>query len=362
MTTHGEPRQYSVPAVNIPISIIDLQNLSPTEQTTEIHRIVIEEMLRGFELTRGPLLRVSLLRLAESRYTLFFMIHHIVFDEWSKGVFLRELSMLYAAFATGTPSPFSELPIQYADFACWQRQQLQGKVFEIQLSYWKQVLAGKIPLMQLPTDRPRPRIQTFHGATHSFMFPKSLMNALKLLSQHENATLFMTLLAAWKILLFYYTGLEDILVGTLIANRNIEVIEDLIGFFANTLVLRTNLSGNPSFRELLIRVREVTLGAYSHQDMPIEKLVEILQPERSLRYHPFFQVFFVFQNAPMEKLELPGVNVCTLKPRNVTSLFDLELYIHEAEDGLQGNLEYKTDLFDEATMIRLIKDFQTILA
>lgn len=361
VTTHGEPRQYSVPAVNIPISIINLQNLSPTEQTTEIHRIVIEEMLRGFELTRGPLLRVSLLRLAESRYTLFFMIHHIVFDEWSKGVFLRELSMLYAAFATGTPSPFSELPIQYADFACWQRQQLQGKVFEIQLSYWKQVLAGKIPLMQLPTDRPRPRIQTFHGATHSFMFSKSLMNALKLLSQHENATLFMTLLAAWKILLFYYTGLEDILVGTLIANRNIEVIEDLIGFFANTLVLRTNLSGNPSFRELLIRVREVTLGAYSHQDMPIEKLVEILQPERSLRYHPFFQVFFVFQNAPMEKLELPGVNVCTLKPRNVTSLFDLELYIHEAEDGLQGNLEYKTDLFDEATMIRLIKDFQTIL-
>ncbi|GAK55073.1 NcpA protein [Candidatus Vecturithrix granuli] len=361
VTIHGEPRQRIAPVASIPVLIRNLQHLSPTEQIIEVQRLVVAEVLQGFDLARGPLLRASLLQLAESEYILFFMIHHIVFDEWSKGVLLWELSMLYEAFAAGKPSPLAELPIQYTDFACWQRQQLQGKVFEVQLDYWKKTLAGKIPLMRLPTDRPRPRIQTFQGATYSFMFSQSLMKTLKILSQHENVTLFMTLLAAWKILLYHYTGLEDVFVGTLIANRNVKESEDLIGFFANTLVLRTDLSGNPTFRELLRRVREVTLGAYSHQDMPIEKLVEILQPARSLRYHPFFQVLFVFQNTPMEKLELPGVSVTTLKPRNMTALFDLELYIREAEEGLQGNLEYKTDLFDEATMIRLIQHFQTIL-
>lgn len=361
VTIQGEPRQHIAPVVSIPLPIKTLQHLPPAEQITEVQKLVIKEVQQGFDLARGSLLRTWLLQLAESEYILFFMIHHIVFDEWSKGVLLWELSTLYDAFATGKPSPLPELPIQYTDFACWQRQQLQSKIFEAQLSYWKQTLAGKIPLMRLPTDRPRPRIQTFQGATYSFVFSQSLVKDLKILSQHENVTLFMTLLAAWKIVLYHYTGLEDILVGTLIANRNVKELEDLIGFFANTLVLRTDLSGNPTFRELLKRVREVTLGAYSHQDMPIEKLVEVLQPGRSLRDHPFFQVLFVFQNIPIEKLKLPSVSVLTLKPKNVTALFDLELYIHEAEGKLQGNLEYKTDLFDETTMIRLIQHFQTIL-
>lgn len=361
VTVDGEPRQRIAPAVSISLPVRNLEHLPSAAQINEVQKLVLEEMLHGFDLARGPLLRVCLLRLAESEYILFFMIHHIVFDEWSKGVLLWELSTLYETFAAGKPSPLAELPIQYPDFACWQRQQLQGKVFEAQLSYWKQVLAGNIPLMRLPTDRPRPRIQTFQGATYSFVFSKSLMKALKILSQHENVTLFMTLLAAWKLLLYHYTGLEDVFVGTLIANRNVKEIEDLVGFFANTLVLRTDLSGNPSFRELLKRVREVTLGAYSHQDMPIEKLVEILRPERSLRYQPFFQVFFVLQNTPMEKLEFPGVSVRVLKSLNVTALPELELDMRETEEGLLGNLEYKTDLFDEVTMIHLIQHFQTIL-
>lgn len=358
----GSPVQVITSTQSVPLSVVDLQGLPEKEQSAKVQRLAAEEARRPFALEQGPLLRGTLLRLGAAEHVLLVTMHHIVSDGWSMGVFIRELSILYKAFLSDQHSPLPNLTIQYADFAYWQRQWLQGEVLEAQLAYWKEQLGGKLPVLELPTDRPRPPVQTFRGAIHSFVLPQTMIEALKTLSQEERATLFMTLLAAFKVLLYRYTGQTDIPVGIPVASRNRSEIEGLIGFFVNTLVLRTDLSGNPTFRELLRRVREVSLGAYDHQDMPFEKLVEVLQPERDLSHTPLFQVMFALQNAPMATLELPGLTWNPVEVESGTAKFDLTLFLTETGQGLTGKLEYNTDLFDAATMIRMAGHFQTLLA
>jgi amino acid adenylation domain-containing protein len=357
-----QPMQFVAPTLMLDIPVVDLRSLPPDAQEREIRRLATEEIRLPFDLTQGPLVRVTLLQLDDTVHVVFLTMHHIISDGWSMGVFIRELTALYQAFSHGNPSPLPDLPIQYADFAVWQRQWLQGDVLNAHLSYWTQQLGGTVPLLQLPTDRPRPRVQSFNGATQSFCLSPSLTDALQALSRQEGVTLFMTLLAAFKTLLHRYTGQDDILVGSPIANRNRTEIEGLIGFFVNTLVLRTDLSGNPSFREVLGRVREVALAAYTHQDLPFEYVVEALQPERDLSYNPLFQVSFVLQNDPDTELKLPDLTLSSLKPDTHTAKFDLSLTMQETETGLAGTFEYSTDLFDAATLERTIAHFSMLLA
>ncbi|MDZ8263386.1 non-ribosomal peptide synthetase [Nostoc sp. ChiQUE01b] len=357
----GQPVQIIIPALSILIHLVDLRSLSESEKDTEIQRLRIEEFQQPFNINRGPLLRAALIQIDAEESLLLLSIHHIVFDGWSVSVLFQELTLLYQAFANGLPSPLAELPIQYADFAVWQRQWLQGKVISEQLSYWKQQLAD-LPILQLPSDRPRPAIQTYRGARQPLALSKSLSEAVTRFSQHEGCTLFMTLLAAFQTLLYRYTSSEDIVVGSLIANRHHQEIESLIGFFVNTLVLRSDFSNSPTFRQLLKQVREVTLEAYAHQDVPFEKLVEELEPERDLRRHPLFQICFALQNVPIQALKLSGLTINHRLEHNGTAKFDLFLELFETPDGISGWFEYSTDLFDAATISRLGENFQTLLA
>ena len=356
----GQPVQIISPPKPPTLRRIDLQDLPVNEREAEALRLATEEARQPFDLAQGPLFRAKLLRLAEEEHILLLTIHHIVSDGWSFNVLMRELEALYTAFSIGQPSPLPPLPIQYADFAHWQRQWLQGEVLETQLAYWKQQLAGALPVLELPTDRPRPAVQTFRGARQSLRLPASLIQPLNALSQQEDVTLFMTLLAAFQTLLYRYTGQEDILVGSPIAGRTWTELEGLIGFFVNTLVLRTDLSGNPSFQQLLHRVREVTLGAYAHQDLPFEKLVEELQPQRDISRNPLFQVMFLL-NVPEQPPHLPGLHVTPLDLPNGTAMFDVALSLTEDPQGLTACLEYNTDLFDPPTITRLLRHFQTLL-
>jgi hypothetical protein len=280
MAREGGPVQIIAPALTLTLPFVDLRELPRPEREAEARRLATEEARRPFDLARGPLLRVTLLQLDEEEYVVLVTIHHIISDAWSMGVLIREILALYLAFSAGHPSPLPDLPIQYADFAHWQRQWLRGEVLETQLAYWQQQLSGNLPVLELPTDRPRPSVQTFCGMTHSRMLPRVLSEALKNLSRREGVTLFITLLAAFQTLLQRYTGQDDIIVGSPITNRNRVELEGLIGYFGNVLVLRTDLSGNPSFRQLLGRIREVCLGAYDHQELPFQRLVETLQPEQ----------------------------------------------------------------------------------
>jgi len=360
-TVDGKPVQVIHPTLNFALPVTDLRELPPAKREAEVQKLTAEAALQHFNLAKGPLLRANLLHLDSEEYILLLTLHHIVFDGWSIGVLLRELAALYEAFSTGKPSPLSELPIQYADFAVWQREWLGGDRARIDLAYWKQQLEGAPPLLELPTDRPRPSVQTYRGAKHSFLLSKALTEALNSLSRKENVTLFMTLLAAFKTLLYRYTGQADIVVGAPIANRNRAELEELIGFFVNTLVLRTDLSDTPTFRELLARIREVTLEAYAHQDLPLEQLMEELQPQRDLSYNPLFQVSFVLQNAPLPIQHLPGMTLTVLEVDNQTSKFDLAVNLEEKPDGISANFEYSTDLFDAATICRMAGHFQTLL-
>ena len=287
-------------------------------------------------------------------------MHHIVSDGWSTGVLIRELAIIYQAVLAGRASPLPDLPIQYADFAHWQRQWLRGEILETQLDYWKRQLSGAAQL-ELSTDHPRRPMQTFRGAHQALVLPGAVTEGLKALSRNEGATIFMSLMAAFKVLLHRYTGQDDIIVGTPIANRNRLEIEGLIGFFVNTLVLRTDLSGNPSFRELLRRVREVCLGAYVHQDLPFERLVEEMHLERDLSRNPLFQVMFVLRNASGQTIELPGLTLSALEVDSGTTHFDLILHMTETGEGLSGTLVYNTDLFEPATIARMLDHFQVLL-
>lgn len=358
----GQPAQVIAAQHDFMLSVIDLRGFSEAERQVETQRLAKLTARQPFDLTQAPLLKAILLQLEPEEHVMLFTMHHIIADGWSAGVLVREVAALYESFCVGKPiPPLPELPIQYADFAIWQRQWLQKEVLESQLAYWQQQLGSSLPVLELPTDRSRPPIQTFTGSKQSWEFPQPLTEALKSLSQREGVTLFMTLLAAFKTLLYRYTGQADILVGSPIANRNRSEIEELIGFFVNTLVLRTDLSGNPSFQKLLKRVRETTLRAYAHQDLPFEQLVEALQPERSLSYTPLFQVMFGLQHAPLEALKLPGLTLNILEVETETARYDLTLSLTDTEPGLIGTLEYNTDLFDAATITRMLGHFQTLL-
>jgi non-ribosomal peptide synthetase component F len=349
------------PEIDLRLPVVDLREIAETEREKEVQRLATQEAQQPFDLTTEPLLRVKLLRLDEAEHVLLLTMHHIVSDGWSLGVLMRELAVLYEAFSTGKPASLPELPIQYADFALWQREWLQREVLESQLAYWKQQLGGELPVLGLPTDRPRLAVQRFVGTQQSLTLSKTLTEALKTLSRQEGVTLFMTLLAAFQTLLHFYTNQNDIIVGTDVANRNRAETENLIGFFVNQLVLRTDLSGNPTFRELLKRVREVTLGAYEHQDLPFDKLVEVLKQERNLSHTPLFQVKIVLQNAPMPPLELLNLTLSILKFETGTAKFDLLLNVVDTKQGLVGFLEYNTDLFDSSTITRMLKHWEMLL-
>ncbi len=366
-TVDGQPIQVIATESTVPVAVVDLREGPPAERKDDAQRLLQAEARRPFDLARGPVLRAALFQIADDEQIILLTLHHIVSDGWSMGVLIREIALLYDAFSQGQPSPLAALPVQYADFAAWQRTWLQGQgddeasPIQSQLAYWKEQLRGVPDMLDLPTDRPRPAVQTSSGATKWVRLPKELLGDLIGLSRQEGATLFMTLLAAFQTLLYRYSGQEDINVGTPIANRTRGEIEPLIGFFVNTLVLRADLSGDPTFRELLTRVREAALGAYAHQDVPFEMVVEALQPARTLSHTPLFQVMLVLDNAPMEAQELTGLTLNGLDAESGTARFDLTLELMERPDGLYGALEYNTDLFDAATIERMLGHFQILL-
>ncbi|HEY0606234.1 MAG TPA: amino acid adenylation domain-containing protein, partial [Herpetosiphonaceae bacterium] len=359
--THGGlPVQVIAPAAPVEIALIDLHGLAETERDAAVLEFATAEARRPFDLQRGPLLRAILLTLASDEHVLLLTLHHIVADGWSWGVLFRELSALYAAHTTGATAALPELPIQYADYAVWQRDWLQGDVLEAQLNYWRHQLSALEPL-QLPTDHPRPPVPSSKGSSHSFTLSRALTDALLELSRREGVTLFMTLLSSWQLLLSRYSGQGDIAVGTPIANRTRGETEDLIGCFINMLVLRTDLTGSLSFREVLARVREVALGAYAHQDLPFEEVVDALQPARDLSRHPLFQVMFALQNVSMALPSFPSLTTSALSIDFGTAKLDLSLAMAETSAGLSGALEYSTDLFTAETIERMVAHFELLL-
>jgi amino acid adenylation domain-containing protein len=361
VTSEGQPRQVATDHQPRALEVVDLSRLPQAERESEIWARTAAEARRPFDLSRGPMLRAELLRLAEDEHVLLLTMHHIVSDGWSAGVLVREMAALYAAYAEGRESPLAELPIQYADYAQWQREWLKGAVLEEQLGYWRKQLAGAPPLLELPTDRPRPASQSFRGGRVSFALGPELSKELQSLSRREGATLFMTLLTAWQILLSRYSGQKDICVGSPIAGRTRAEVEGLIGFFVNTLVIRGDLSGDPPFSLALRRVKDACLGAYAHQDAPFEKLVEELRPERSLTNTPLFQVCFVLQNASILRLDLQGLKLRPFDTGSVTAKFDLTLLVSERNGVLDGTIEYSSDLFEAETIHGLSRHFQTLL-
>ncbi|MCU1267649.1 MAG: amino acid adenylation domain protein [Acidobacteria bacterium] len=357
----GQPVQIIVPRLEIDIPVIDLSTLDANEREAEVSRLAIADAERPFDLSKAPLLRVSLLRLAPREHVLFLTMHHIISDGWSIGILVQEMAAIYRAISAGEPAGLPELPIQYADFARWQREWLQGEVLDEHLGYWKQQLSGAPAVLDLPIARPRPAMQTMRGSHLKALLPAQLGSALSELSRREGVTLFMTLLAAFQTLLFRYSGQDDLVIGSPIAGRNRAELEGLIGFFVNSLPLRTSLAGNPRFRELLTRVKKTALGAYAHQDLPFEKIVEGVQPPRSLSYPPIFQVMFALQNQPAATFSLPGLDITHLKREFDTAKFDLTLFVTEYEDELGCWLEYNTDLFEATTLGQLLIQFETLL-
>jgi amino acid adenylation domain-containing protein/non-ribosomal peptide synthase protein (TIGR01720 family) len=361
VTVKGEPVQIVATELKLHLPVVDLQGLPETEREETALRLATQEAQHRFDLTCGPLIQLRLLRLGAEDHILLLTMHHIISDGWSIGVLIREVASLYTAFSTGKPSPLAEPPIQYSDYAGWQREWLQGERLETQLAYWKRQLGGGLPVLELPADRPRPATQSYRGAHYSFAIASTLYEQLKALSRSQGATLFMTLLAAFQTLLYRYTNQTEISIGTPIANRNRTEIETLIGLFVNTLVIRTPLEGDLTFRELLRRVREVVLEAYAHQDLPFEMLVDELQLERDLSRTPLFQVMFDLQQAPLQRLNLPGLSLSLLEVENGTAKFDLMLMIQEETNELKATLEYNTDLFDTATIARMAGHLQVLL-
>jgi amino acid adenylation domain-containing protein/non-ribosomal peptide synthase protein (TIGR01720 family) len=358
----GEPRQVVAPRAGLPLPVIDLRGREEAEREAEFRRISSDESRRPFDLTSGLLLRARLLRLGESEHVLLLTTHHIASDAWSMNILLADLAALYEAFTQGRPSPLEELPLQYADYAHWQRSWLRGDTLEAHISYWRRKLGGALPTLELPADRPRPQEPTYRGATRTALLPADLTRSLRELSRGEGATLFMTLLAAFQTLLHRYTGQEDIIVGSSIASRPRVELERLIGCFINTLGLRTDLSGDPTFRELLARVREVTLGAYAHQDLPFEQVVEAVRPERALNRAPLFRAWFSLLNTPPAQARaLPGLELGAVEGENSTAQFDVTLIVWETSETLHASLTYSTDLFEETTGARVLEHLLRLL-
>ncbi|MEM7344969.1 MAG: amino acid adenylation domain-containing protein, partial [Chloroflexota bacterium] len=361
ITTDGEASQRVSEFPDFTLPIIDLQTSSGQEQTDKIQQTLSEEARRPFKLDQGPFLRAALLLINPNQFILSLTMHHIASDGWSMAILFRELDYLYQTYLQGETPQLPGLPIQYSDFAIWQRSWLQDETLETQLDYWRTQLADSPPLLNLPTDHPRPPIQTFEGSRKFVSLSPSLTQEIKALCQQENVTLFMTLLAAFQSLLYRYTGQPDIIVGTTIASRNWQEIENLIGFFVNSLVLRTDLSGAPTFRELLNRTRETALGAYNHQDIPFEKLVAELQPERNLSHSSLFQVMFILQNTLDQPSTSDQLTHHRLSLDTGTTKFDLTLFAAETEQGLRAWIEYNIDLFEAQTIERMLGHWQQML-
>jgi len=357
----GQSVQIVGPAKAEELPLVDLSEIPQPQRATIAQQLIEEESNRPFNLAAETALRVSLLRLSTDEHIILFTMHHIASDSWSMGVLVRELGTLYKAFSEGKPSPLPELPIQYADFAIWQRQWLQGDELENQENYWKRQLSGMPSFIELPVDRPRPAKETHRGAIHSIRLSKNLSTKLQMLSRKQGVTLFMTILAAFKLLLHYLTNQDDIVVGTDVANRGRVETENLIGFFVNQLVLRTQISSDLTFEQLLARVRDVTLEAYANQDLPFEKVVEILNPDRSLTHAPLFQVKLILNHAATEGLMLPPLELKLLNPERTTAQLDITFPLWETSEGIGGWMNYNTDLFDAATMDRFSRLFEKLL-
>ncbi|MEW5926734.1 MAG: amino acid adenylation domain-containing protein [Gemmatimonadota bacterium] len=357
----GTPVQVVAPAGGFALPVESLAGLPAAEREAAARRRAAEEAARPFDLAAGPLFRAALLRLDGEEHVLLLGMHHVVSDGWSMDLLFREVLALYGAFREGGASPLRDLPVQYADYAVWQRRHLRGEALERQVSYWKERLAGAPELLELPTDHPRPAVQTYRGAREPVEIPRELLERLRALGRGEGATLFMTLLGAFQLLLSKYAGTDDVAVGSPVAGRTRRETEELIGFFVNTLVLRTDLGGDPSFRETLRRVRETTLGAYEHQEVPFEKLVEELRPERSLSHSPLFQVMFTMGDDAAPPGGLPGLAVQGVGAELHVAKFDLVLGLSAHPDGIRGVLDYRTDLFEPATIRRMVQHLGAVL-
>lgn len=358
----GIPMQVISPDISLPFLYFDLGDLPHTEHERALNEFSQEDAQRPFDLATGPLLRLALLRFAETEHVLLITMHHIISDEWSIGIFIREMGTLYQAFEEGEPSPLPELSMQYADFCIWQREWLIGENLERQLTYWRHQLKNATSVLRLPTDKPRPHVQTFHGSEHRFMLSEELVSQLRDLGGCEGVTLFMTLLAAYQILLYRYTDQEDIIVGVPVGNRDQPELKQLIGCFVNTLALRMDMSHDPTIPQLLSRIRKVCLGAYEHKDLPFEKIVEELLVERDLSRTPLCQVMFVFENVPSLTSELPGLSIAPMLIARGSAQFDLTLIVTEVEHGVRCVFEYNTDLFSESTVIRIANNFEHLLS
>ncbi|HZI19016.1 MAG TPA: condensation domain-containing protein, partial [Pyrinomonadaceae bacterium] len=360
--THGEgAAQIIAPALVLPLPLTDLSALPEGQRPAAAAAAVREFSNRPFDLSRGPLLRVGLLRLDDEEHVVMLTTHHIVSDVWSMGLLVQELATLYEAFSARQPSPLEELPVQYADYAVWQREWLRGEVLGSQLAYWRRQLADAPSVLDFPKDRSRHATASFKGARIPVEIPEELVAELKTLSRRESSTLYMTMLAAFAATLRHHAHQDDLLIGTPIVNRKQVEVESLIGFFINTLVLRAKLSGDPSFRELMKRVREVCLGAYAHQDVPFERLVEELKPERSLTHNPLFQASFTLDQFPLREVHLSGLTMSPVELEHGTAQFDLVLHLVDAGDHIAGSLQYRTELFDTATMRDFASQFETVL-
>ncbi|MET0417100.1 MAG: amino acid adenylation domain-containing protein, partial [Actinoplanes sp.] len=379
----GRPVQVVLPAGEVPMPVVDVPGATVEERLAEATRITSEKAAEVFDLAAGPVFRATLLRLSPTDHVFIMVIHHMVGDGWSSSLLAKELGVLYNAYATGSDEGLPPLPVQYADYALWQRQWLTGEVIDAQLAYWRDKLTGMPPVLELPADRQRPAVSTYEGSTRLFTVPRAAADGLRAVSREHRATLYMVLLAAFKAMLVRYTGQADVVIGAPVANRRSAVLEDLVGFFINTLVLRTDCSGDPSFSELVERVRETTLGAYAHQDLPFERLVTALAPPRDLSRNPLVQVGFQLQNMPLGLLEMQDLQSWFFMTGKLTTHLDVEVYLTEipvgvevpdemaqtlppgaADDlpgGLYGRIVYSTDLFDESTMDRLIEHFRRVL-
>ena len=359
----GNPVQVVAAALSIDIPLQVLTHLAGEQREQEAAHSINDRANQPFDLKQGPLIRASLLQMAADEHILLISMHHIISEGgWSMSIFLRELNAHYAADFLERPAPLPELPIQYGDYAVWQQDWLQGEVRDQLLHYWKEHLQGAPAVLNLPSDRTRPSQQTYAGSRESHCFPAPLKNLLGDFSKAESATLFMTLLAAFAVVLGRYSQQDDLVVGVPMAGRGSPETHDLIGFFANTLPLRANLTGDPTFREMVQRVKQVSLGAYDHEDLPFEMTVDALKPERSLSFAPVFQVMFAYQNAPREELQLPGIEASPFEIETSTSMFDLTLFLWERPEGLLASLEYSTDLFDRTSIQRLLRNMEVLLA
>lgn len=359
--TESHPVQVIAPPWQVDLPVVDLSALDEVTRASEIALHRHHEVETCFDMVNGPLWRAKVLHLDPEEHIVLFTAHHAITDGWSMVVLVQEMAQLYQAFLSGRRSPLPELPAQYADYAVWQREWLQGDALAGQVDYWRKQLAGAPARLELPSDRPHTQNRTTAGASHAFTIRRDVIAKLEEVARRERATSFMVVLAGYAALLSRFSGQEDILVGTAIAGRPRVELERLIGFFVNTIVIRIDVRGNPSFRELLRRVREATLGAYAHQDLPFEKVVEELQPQRHLSMTPFCNVFLMMQNTPRAKLNLEGLQVELLPTETAPAKFDLELVAGEVVHGLGGILTYSTDLFDGPTIARMGTRFQDFL-